>query len=102
MEGIKSDLESIICPKCGTNAIIDFNNYKINLSQCKYKHNINDIFLDDFENVQNIYKSNLFCNCCNKYKIQLKSNDFYLCNNCNIILCQSCKSNHFSDHFLFN
>ena len=102
MEEIKNNFESIICPKCGSNCIIDFNNYKINLSQCKYFHKINDIYLDEFENIQNIYKSNIFCDYCNKYKIQLEDNDFYLCNKCNITLCQTCKSNHFSDHFLLN
>ena len=40
--------KDIICPKCKENARIDIVNYKIKLSECKNKHKIENILLDQF------------------------------------------------------
>lgn len=40
--------KDIICPKCGEAAKIDLVEYKI-LIQCKNKHNIGNIFLNEYE-----------------------------------------------------
>jgi len=49
---IKIKSKEIICPKCGEDIRIKFNEYKIELYECKNGHNINDILLDEFENTQ--------------------------------------------------
>jgi hypothetical protein len=46
--------KDIICPKCGESIKIDIKNYKITLFECKNKHRIDNILLDEFENTQNI------------------------------------------------
>ena len=35
----------IICPECNENILINIKDFKINLSECKNKHNINNILL---------------------------------------------------------
>ena len=54
----------------------------INLFDCKYKHNIENILLKDYKNTQNIDTSKIICNKC---KIANKSNTYnnelYICIN---------------------
>ena len=35
--------KDIICPECKENILLDFNKFKINLHDCKNKHNLNDV-----------------------------------------------------------
>ena len=44
--------KDIICPECGESILINFNNYKIALYECKNGHQFNNIFLDEFEETQ--------------------------------------------------
>ena len=47
-------LKIIKCPKCICNdSIINIDNYKITFSNCKYKHNVNEIF-DNYKDSQKI------------------------------------------------
>ena len=41
----------IICPECKENILININNYKINLYECKNGHKIENILLNEFENI---------------------------------------------------
>ena len=64
--------KEIICPKCKENILIKINEYKINLFNCKNNHEINNILLNEFENLENINISKIICNKCkinNKSKI---------------------------------
>ena len=45
--------KDIICPKCGELCLINFEEYKVKLNNCKNKHE-NIISLNEFENTQNI------------------------------------------------
>ena len=92
--------KDIICPKCKENALIDIKNFKINLSECKNNHNVNNILLNQFQEIQKINLNKKKCDICNKYNNQ--NNDFYICNTCNKNICLSCKSTHYKSHIIIN
>jgi len=85
----------IICPKCGENARIKINNYKITLDKCKNNHITNNISLEKFEETQKIDLSTITCEKCKeKNKGDSYNNQFYRCINCKMNLCPLCKSQH--------
>ena len=43
-----------ICPNCKENILININDYRVNLYQCKNNHIINNISLEEYENTQKI------------------------------------------------
>ena len=86
--------KDIICPKCGESAKFDITEYKIFL-QCKNKHNLGNIFLNDFEKTQRIDISKIICDECKKTnKANLYKNIFYICNQCQKKFCIKCKDKH--------
>ena len=82
---IKSKI--IICPKCYESTNIKIKDYKINLYGCKNNHNINNILLDEYLDLQNIDESKIICNKCNNKKSNSYQRIFYRCNTCKINLC---------------
>jgi len=94
---IENEFKDIICPKCGENCLIEIKDYKINLCQCDNKHNINNILLDKYKNIQKI-KDEIICNNCNKNKSEIYKNKMNYCCNCNINLCPMCNSIHNKEH----
>ena len=48
----KIDYKNIICPKCQGNIMINFNDYKITLSQCSEGHCIQNLLLNNFYSTQ--------------------------------------------------
>ena len=101
-ENIISSKE-IICPICKENIFINFNNYKINLIKCKNNHNINNIYIKDFQNTQKINISKVICEVCKENnKSETYKNEFYRCLNCGLNLCPLCKSNHDKNHNVIN
>ena len=58
--------KEIICPKCKENCKIKFYDYKIKLYDCRNKHEINNILLDEYNNTQNINELDIICEICNK------------------------------------
>ena len=95
--------KEIICPKCNENILIKLNEYKINLFNCKNNHEINNIFLNEFENIEKIDISKIICdNCKTKNKSNSYNHQFYRCNLCKINLCPLCKSNHNPNHKIIN
>ena len=93
--------KEIICPKCNENILINLNEYKINLFNCKNNHNIDNILLNEFKN--NIDISKILCgNCKIKNKSNTYNNEFYRCNTCKINLCPLCKLNHNNNHTIIN
>ena len=91
--------KQIICPKCGENSIINFNNYKILINECKNGHETDNILLDEYEKTQIIDLSKIICEYCKKNNMS-KYNKFYRCYYCKINLCPSCKSNHQESHIV--
>ena len=93
----------IICPDCNENILINIKDFKINLSQCKNKHTINNILLNIFEETQKIDLSKIICQICNKNnKGNTHNNEFYICNTCNKSICPLCKSIHDKTHNIIN
>jgi len=68
----------IICPKCGENSRIQIDKYKIKLYECKNGHEINNILLDEFENIEKIDLTKIKCNVdnCEKNKGNTYNNEF--------------------------
>ena len=46
--------KKIICPECKEDIIFRIDDYVINLFECKNKHDIDNIFIDEFDSTQNI------------------------------------------------
>ena len=98
---IKSN--NIICPECKEIIKFSIEDYKINLFDCKNKHDFDNMFLDEFESTQNINISKIICqNCGNYNKGATHNNIFYKCNTCKKDLCPICYSNHDKTHKLIN
>jgi len=100
---IKIKSKNIICPKCGEDIRIKYNEYKIELYECKNGHNINNILLDEFEDTQYIDESKIICDECkdNNKEISYKK-IFYRCNKCKMNLCPICKNKHNKEHKIIN
>jgi len=89
--------KEIICPKCKENCKIKFEDYKIKLYDCKNKHEINNILLEEYNNTQNINELDIVCEICNKNnKYKSYNKQFYKCLICKKNICLLCKSKH--DH----
>jgi len=96
---IKIKSKYIICPKCGEDIRIKFNEYKIELYECKNGHKIDNILLDEFENTQYIDESKIICDECKKNnKNESYNKIFYRCNNCKMNICPICKNKHNKGH----
>ena len=87
----------IICPECKENILINIKDYTIDLYECKNGHQIENILLNEFENLQKIDISKNQCNKCYKNNININE-ELYICNECNINLCQLCKYKHDKNH----
>ena len=95
--------KNIICPECKEDIKFSIDDYVINLFECKNKHDIDHIFLDEFESTQNINISEIICQICGNYnKGNVHNNIFYRCNNCKNNLCPICYSNHDKNHNIIN
>ena len=94
-------LNEIICPECKENILINIKDYKINLYDCKNEHKIENISLNEYENKQKLDISKTICNKCYKNNLNI-SEELYICNDCNINLCQICKYKHNKAHNIIN
>ena len=91
--------KEIICPKCGTNCLINVNGYKITFYECENDHKLDDISLDEFQKSQNIDRRKIICENCKEINKDIAYNHiFYKCLKCNQNLCPLCKSNHAKEH----
>ena len=83
----KIKLKEIICPICQESIFMKINNYQINLNLCENGHNIYNILLKEFDNMQNIDISKIICDVCKiKNKNNTYKNEFYKCNNQSMII----------------
>ena len=91
--------KEIICPECNEIILINFKDYKINLSNCKKGHNKTNISFCDFHNTQNINISKIICDICKeKNKGNVHNNIFYRCNTCLKNICLLCHVKHDKNH----
>ena len=94
----KNRFKEIICPECGENCKIKFDNYKIILYECKNNHMIKDIEFENFFEMENYGKSKIKCDYCNKFEEAIEYDELYNCLECNKNLCILCKEMHNKDH----
>ena len=93
----------IICPECNENILIDIKVFKINLFNCKNKHEINNLLLNKYEDTQKIDLNKIICEICNQNnKGNTHDNEFYICNTCNKNICPLCKLIHDKKHKIIN
>jgi len=92
------DSKYIICPICKETCLININNYKINLFNCKNKHCFSNLLLSELNDFQKIDESKIKCYKCNRNKSETSNNKFYKCFDCNINLCPLCNISHNKNH----
>jgi len=92
--------KNLICPICQELIKMDLHDYNIFLYDCKNRHEIDNILLNEFEDKQRINLSKIKCDKCEINKSQTFNNMFYKCNDCKINLCPLCKSNHNNSHIV--
>ena len=92
------DSKDVICPICGENCLINIKNYKIELNKCVNGHSLQNIYFNEFKNIQKINEALAICNNCHKKKAEIYDNQLYICCECNINLCPLCKSKHEQKH----
>ena len=97
-----NQFKDIICPECGDVCLLDIKDYKIMLNKCINKHNIENLLLDEFNDLQKNNYLNILCNNCKKNKSEVFKNKLYKCCNCKINICPLCKSKHNSEHILID
>ena len=96
-EKVIKESKDIICPECKEPCRIKIDDYFIKLYDCKNRHNINGIKINDFMKKQEINISSIICEKC-KIKNKGNSNEFYYCITCKMNLCLLCKANHDINH----
>ena len=91
--------KDVICPDCKEDILIDIQNFKINLHDCKNKHTKLNILINKYEETQKIDLNKIICEVCNRNnKGNTHNNDFYICNTCNKSICPLCRSVHDKKH----
>jgi hypothetical protein len=91
--------KDIICPICNENIKLYIEDYNIFLYECKNKHEIDNILINEFEETQKIDISKIKCEeCKEKNKNETYNNQFYRCNICKINICPICKLKHNKEH----
>ena len=93
----KENPKEIICPKCENNCLINFDEYKINTSGCKFYHNTNNITLNEFINSQKIDSSKKICKDCENNNKSISYN-FYKCLTCKKDICPLCMNQNHKEH----
>ena len=90
---------NIICPICKENTLININDYRINLFDCKNGHKMNNVCLIDFKNTQKIDISKIICDICKiNNKGNIFNNEIYKCLTCGKNICPLCNINHDNSH----
>ena len=72
--------KNIICPECKEDIKFKIEDYVINLYECKNKHDIDNIFLNEFDSTQNINISKIICKNCGNYNKSIVHNNIYFIN----------------------
>ena len=91
--------KDIICPDCKEIALIEINNFQINIKNCKNNHQRNNISLNEYEQTQKIDFDNII-NYENKNYICEKHNESFInyCDICKKDICYRCKNISCKEH----
>ena len=88
----------IICPKCGDSCLMEIEDYKIKLYNCKNNHKTKNILIDEFYNTQKVNLEAIICSECGQNKKDVYGNKFYFCLICKKNFCPLCSSSHNKIH----
>ena len=81
------EINEIVCPECGENILLNIEDYRINIYNCKNDHNknkIDNIPIFELNNITRIVISKIECNICKENnKGNTYNNEFYKCLTCN-------------------
>ena len=92
----------IICPICKESALINFENFKTKIFNCKNGHTSYLLF-NEFEESQKIDEAKIICNnCCTNNKANSYKNIMNICNTCKMNLCLLCAEKHDKNHNIIN
>ena len=95
--------KEIICPECHYSALFDFQKYGIKIYDCRNKHNIGSILLDEIEESQTIDLTQIKCEKCFIHsRGYTYKTEFYRCNTCKINLCPICELKHDKSHIIID
>ena len=95
--------KEVLCPKCHQICLLDIKDNKISLFNCKNKHTINNILINEFNETQKINISKIICELCKRCnKGETHNNEFFKCLTCKINLCPLCNSTHNKEHNIIN
>lgn len=94
--------KDIICPECFENTLMKIKDYKIELYDCKNRHKIENILLNEYDNSQKIDLSKTICRLCNNNRSKTFKNRFYFCLTCQNNICPLCISTHDKSHKIIN
>ena len=93
----------IICPICKEICFFKFQDYKINLYDCKNEHKQNILLFNDFNKTQKVDQTKIICDNCKKTnKGETYKKEFWKCLTCEENLCPICKSSHDEMHEILN
>ena len=94
---------NIICPECKQDIKLLIEDYNISLSECKNKHEFDNIYFNKLDETQTIDISTIICKICKKFNMAKSYNNlFYKCITCKIDLCPLCKISHEKSHNIIN
>jgi len=100
------EINEIICPECRENILLNIEDYRINIYNCKNNHNknkIDNIPIFELNNRTRIDISKIECNICKENnKGNTYNNEFYKCLTCNKNICPLCKIKHDKSHIIID
>ena len=93
----KESFTDVLCPHCLTSAILEKNEYKLNIINCENFHRSQNISYDRFEKVDSF--PSVKCGTCSSYRSSFTppENQFYKCI-CGYHICPGCYKTHAKDH----
>ena len=89
---VKSDY--VICPICKESAILEEKDYKFKIYGCENEHTTENIFISQFNKLQEIDYSKIICQKCGQKRSETYNKQFNYCCECKINLCPLCMSKH--------
>ena len=91
------EIKNIICPECNNLSTLYFNEDKISLKNCICNHNLNDLSLNKFINIQTNNEV-IKCSIC-KNNQGFYNEKIYICS-CNKYICPLCARLHDQTHYM--
>ena len=92
-----NELNHILCPICENLIIMNINDDKLSIDNCINNHNIGDLTINEFMNLQKINKTPIKCDICGN-NLSYYHKKFFICS-CKKYICPLCNQLHKSENF---